>query len=50
MKYYGNLNDYLLIFSLVVRVYFMVKYTVNFYFTYQVKLRRVLRLMGIVNI
>lgn len=31
-KYYGSYNDYLLMFFLVLRVYFMVKYMVSFFY------------------
>lgn len=49
-KYFGTSNDYLLFLYLIVRVYFMVKYMVSFFYMNQVKLRRVLRMYGIVNI
>ena len=49
-KYFGTSNDYLLFFYLIIRVYYMVKYMVSFFYMNQVKLRRVLRMYGIVNI
>lgn len=49
-KYYGTFNDYLLLIYLLIRVFYMVKYMVSFFYMDQVKLRRVLKLYGIVNI
>ena len=49
-KYFGTINDYLLYIYMTIRVYFMVKYMVSFFYMDQVKLRRVLKLYGIVNI
>ena len=48
--FYGTYNDYLFYVFLVIRVYFLIKYSICFFYKDQVKLRRILNMYGIVNI